>query len=78
MSKWSEIRNDNVEETESMDMDSYVTIDAWLTEDDDEQGKVIAKINCGTKDIQYFDEDAKTDAYAQEMINEVQDNLQYY
>jgi hypothetical protein len=78
MSKWSEIRNDNVEESESMDMDSYVTIDAWLTEDDDEPGKVIAKINCGTKDVQYFDEDAKTDSYAQEKINEVLDNMDYY
>jgi hypothetical protein len=78
MSKWSEIRNDNVEETESMDMDSYVTIDAWLTEDDNEEGKVIARINCGTKEVTYLDEDAKTDTYAQEMINEVLDNIDYY
>lgn len=78
MSKWTEIRNDNVEETESMDMDTYVTIDAWLTEDDNEEGKVIAKVNCGTKEVEYFDEDAKTDAYAQEMINEVLKNADLY
>lgn len=71
MSKWKEIRNDFLEETESMDMDSYYHIDAWLTEDENEEGKIIAKVNCGTKEVTYLDEDAKTDSYAQEMINEV-------
>ncbi len=73
--KWSEIRNDNYEQSESMDKDSFITIDAWLTEDDNEEGKVIARINCGTKEVIYYDNDAKTDIYAQEMIKEVLDEL---
>lgn len=65
MSKWSEIRNDfhNPE-------DKVVCIDAWLTDDDNEEGDVIAKINYETREIEYLDEDAKTDSYAQEIIKE--------
>lgn len=63
MSKWAEIRNDFVCE------DSHkVYIDAWLTDDDNEEGVAIARIDMDTKKIEYFDEDAKTDDYAQEMI----------
>lgn len=65
MSKWTEIRNDFVCE------DSHkVYIDAWLTEDDNEEGTVIARIDMDTKNIEYFDDDAKTDDYAQEIIKE--------
>lgn len=65
MSKWAEIRNDFVCE------DSHkIYIDAWLTDDDNEEGVVIARIDMNTKDIEYFDEDAKTDDYAQEVIKE--------
>lgn len=65
MSKWAEIRNDFVCE------DSHkIYIDAWMTDDDSEEGIVIARIDMDTKRIEYFDEDAKFDDYAQEIINE--------
>lgn len=63
MSKWAEIRNDFFD-------DNKMFIDAWLTDDDNEEGVVIAKIDVNTKEIEYLDEDAKTDSYAQEIINE--------
>ena len=65
MSKWAEIRNDFVCE------DSHkIYIDAWMTDDDSEEGIIIARIDMDTKRIEYFDEDAKFDDYAQEIINE--------
>jgi hypothetical protein len=65
MSKWAEIRNDFVCE------DSHkIYIDAWLTDDDNEEGTVIARIDMDTKNIEYFDNDARTDSYAQEIIRE--------
>jgi len=60
---WSEIRSD------FQDGD-IVHIDAFLTDDDNEEGKVIAKVNVRTKDVEYIDNRAKTDNYAQEEINE--------
>ena len=65
MSKYAEIRNDFVCEDSR-----HIYIDAWLTDDDNEEGIVLARINMDTKRIEYFDEDAKTDRYAQEIINE--------
>ena len=38
--------------------------------DDNEEGTVIAKVNYKTKEVEYLDNDARTDAYAQEIINE--------
>ena len=65
MSKWAEIRNDFVCE------DSHkIYIDAWNTDNDNEEGTVIARIDMNTKNIEYFDDDAKVDAYAQEIIKE--------
>lgn len=70
MSKWAEIRNDFVCE------DSHkIYIDAWMTEDDNEEGIVIARIDMDTKNIEYFDDDAKTDSYAQEIIKETINEL---
>lgn len=66
MSKYGEIRNDyfcDIDETN-------VYIDAWFTADDNEEGVVIAKVNYRTKEIEYLDEDARTDEYAQEVIKE--------
>ena len=63
MSIWGEIRND------CEDGDT-VYIDAWLTADDNEEGKVIARVNVRTKEVEYLDDRAKTDSYAQEMIQE--------
>jgi hypothetical protein len=65
MSKYSEIRNDFYDDTENK-----VYIDARFTEDDNEEGTVIAKVNYKTKEIEYLDKDAMTDKCAQEIINE--------
>ncbi len=66
MSKWSEIRSDYYD-----DIEDIQTVDAWLTDDDNEEGEVIAKIHLDTKTVDYLDSDAETDEYAQEVINEV-------
>jgi len=65
MSKWLEIRNDFVDEEENK-----VYIDAWRTFDGDETGTVIAKIDIDTNNVEYLDDDARTDCYAQEIIKE--------
>ena len=61
---WSEIRSNFEDE-------SIVHIDAWITPDDNEEGMVIAKVNKVTGNVQYIDDRAKTDTYAQEIIKEV-------
>ena len=66
MSKWSEIRSNYFDDEEGVQ-----TVDAWLTDDDNEEGEVIAKIHLDTKTVDYLDPDAETDEYAQEVINEV-------
>lgn len=63
-SKWSEIRNDFYD-----DEGKCITIDAWITGSDDEEGRIIARVFDDGK-IEYVDEDAKTDPYAQEKIKE--------
>lgn len=60
---WSELRNDFEDE-------GIVSIDAWITGDDNEGGEVIAKVDVRTKAVEYLDDRAKTDSYAQEMIAE--------
>lgn len=65
MSKWSEIRINFFDEEEKK---WYV--DAWLTDDANEEGAVIAKIDLYTGIVEYLDEDAKTDEYAQKEIRE--------
>jgi len=64
VSIWSEIRSDFEEQY-------MVYIDAYLTPDDNENGQTIAKVNTITGNVQYIDERAKTDAKAQEAINEI-------
>lgn len=72
MSKWAEIRNDFYETIEEC-----YNIDGWLTGDDNEVGKVIAKVyKDGAKGTIYLDDDARTDEYAQEMIAERQRELE--
>lgn len=71
-SKWVAIKNDFVCEDSNK-----IDIDAWLTDDDNEEGKVIARIDMNTQNIEYFDDDAKTDPYAQEIIREAIDELRY-
>ena len=70
MSKWAEIRNDYCDEDEGK-----VYIDAWKTDNDSEEGTVIAKIDYKTKEIEYLDKMAKTDSYAQEIINETLNSI---
>lgn len=65
-SKFAEIRSNYVDED-----DDITYIDAWLTTNDNEEGTVIAKINNKTKEIEYLDPDARTDNYAQEIIQQV-------
>jgi hypothetical protein len=65
MSKYAEIRNDYYDCEEQ-----NVCIDAWFTDDDNEEGVVIAKVNYRTKEVVYLDDDARIDDYAQEKINE--------
>jgi hypothetical protein len=63
-SAWTEIRND-------FEADGFIHIDAWSTEDDDEAGCTIAKVNIQTKEVIYLDERAENDYLAQESIAEV-------
>lgn len=70
MSKWAEIRCDFYDDEEKKWF-----LDAWLTDDDSEEGTVIAKVNHKTKEIEYLDNDAKTDSYAQEIINETLNDI---
>lgn len=65
MSKWKEIKNSFIDEDENV-----VCIDAWKTNDENEEGKVIAKVDITTKEVTYLDESAKTDRYAQEVIKD--------
>jgi len=65
---WSEIRNNFEDE-------GIVYIDAWEDEDDDSDGRVIATIDKSTRKVEYKDDRAKTDKYAQEMIAEALNDI---
>lgn len=67
---WSEIRSSFYNEEEGR-----VYIDAWETNKDDEEGEVIAKVDVKTKNIEYLNKTAITDAYAQETIKKVMDDI---
>ena len=69
MSKWREIRCDFFNEEE----EKYY-VDAWKTGNDNEEGKVIAKIDLANGTVEYLDEDARTDEDAQVVINEFLEN----
>ena len=60
---WVEIRDDFEE-------DGVTYIDAFTTSDDNEEGKVIAKVK-SNGEVTYLDDRAKTDSLAQEVINDV-------
>ena len=66
MSKWAEIRCDYYCEE-----DNFWRVDAWLTDDGDEEGKVIAYIDNDTTKVIYHDPLARTDEYAQEVIQDM-------
>lgn len=66
---WSEIRD-------TFEDDGILHIDAWKTEDEEEDGRTIAKINIQTGAVEYLDERAKTDYLAQETIEFNVHNIQ--
>lgn len=61
-SKYAEVRYDYMDGIEP------ISIDAWQTDDDNEEGRVIARIDQKTKNVEYVDCDASYDIYAQEII----------
>ena len=61
---WSEIHSDFEE-------NNVIYIDAWKTGNDNESGNVIAMVNTITKAVIYNDDRAKTNKFAQEVINDV-------
>lgn len=69
MSKWAEIRTDFVDEN-----DNFLRVDAWKTDDDGEEGKVIAYIDTLSGRVLYTDPAAITDEYAQEKIKEASEH----
>lgn len=73
ISKYREIRNNFVDEE-----DHKVYIDAWKTENPNEEGSVIAKIDLATYEVEYLDEKAKRDPYAQEMIRKTVSDLKQF
>ncbi len=62
---WHEVRcTDMDEETH------FWNVDAWQTDDDNEEGKVIAMIDDLTGRVIYLDPDARTDKMVQEVISD--------
>jgi hypothetical protein len=61
---WSEVKADHTDEETGI-----TSVDAFLTEDENEGGNVIATID-DFGNVTYLDERAKTDEYAQEIIQE--------
>lgn len=53
--------------------DNFIYLDAYKTYNDNEEGKVIAKIDKNTEEVIYLDKRAKTDSYAQEEIENIID-----
>ena len=69
MSKYKDIRCDFFDENEEKYM-----VDAWKTSNDNEEGIVIAKLDLANRTVEYLDEDARTDEYAQTVIKEMLEN----
>lgn len=63
--KWSEIRIEYMDEE-----DGFWRVDAWQTDDDSEEGKVIALIDDLTGRVIYLEPLARMDEMAQEVIAE--------
>ena len=85
MSYWKEVKRNHEETEVDMDKNQFedniekiIYIDAWKTEDDDEAGKVIAKVvkcKCKNVFVIYIDNLARHDAYAIEVIKEAVKDL---
>lgn len=65
MNFWSEVRNDFYNEDEKA-----IYIDAWKTQNPNEEGRVIAKVY-DTGEILYLHERAKSDEEVQEIIKKL-------
>jgi len=80
--KWMAIQNEFIDESGFEEGYVVMSIDAWITNDENEEGKVIAEIKLDLSSnettVTYKDEDAKTDSYAQEMIREGIETLKEY
>lgn len=59
-----EVKNNHADKNE-------IYIDAWKTDDDTEEGTVIAKVNIKTHDITYLEAAAITDPEVQKLIQEI-------
>ena len=69
-SKWAEIY------CEFLDDDNLWNVEAWLTFDKEEEGKVIAYVDNLTEKVVYVDPDARDDEYAQRIIAEKLEQIQ--
>jgi len=65
---WTAINYDYID-------DDFIYLDAWETEEDSEDGEVIAKVNIASSEVKYLDQRAKTDEYAQEAIKDILINI---
>lgn len=68
---WTEIRGTHYDESEKT-----ICIDAWETTDENEEGKVIAKVWTDNNTVEYLDPRAETDPYAKAVIRNVLDELE--
>ena len=50
-------------------------IDAWRTSNDNEEGKVVAKVDGTTGNVTYLEDDARYDFQVQERITILQDEI---
>ena len=67
---WAEVKNDYCCKAEKK-----VYIAAWKTFSVTEESKIIAIVNCITKKVEYLDDRAKTDIYAQEVIKDTLEKI---
>lgn len=87
MGYWAEIRNNYFESGSDVDRNlegdvlATISIDAWKTMDDNEEGRVIARVllsNHGDVLVDYHDNVARVDTAAQEAITEAKKELETY
>lgn len=70
---WADIQNNYTEDVNANGVVRITYIDAWQTDDDNEEGKVIAKIILTQNDeiiVDYIDHCAAWDEFAKEKIQE--------
>ena len=81
MSRFAEIRNDYLCDTftpEEGDIVASISIDTWLTDDDNEEGKVVAKViktKSGDIVTVFFDNSVRMDKDVWVAINEAVEQL---